>query len=416
VLEVLEGGPLVLRVTLEYKGEKDIDIGADNGFTNAHITPRANWKIRPVAGFFSGRPSGRHKLSPGDKWSEVHYLHQQFCGVAKGKVTLEVSWRVREPGEKGKEIARPVTKLEVDIPAATEERLRALRRRLADKLDQATRTEEERRTNIREVVDYLRDTKHAGLAPVVWRLIEATPDACPMTDFLQLVYAAEDKGVVNRRLVKLACDPNYPGLGSIFWYWRWEPAPPKPETDDDKLLKKFFCDQGREEGRKEKVRLSAEEIEPLLKSENVWIRTLTGVTFPDQRGKEWTERLLRDLRESQQPLPDKLFARLLADLDDDDFAVRQKATEELQRHGERVQAQVARALQGQPSPEAKGRLKHVLDAIAKGPPPIVRTTLSQLGQAKNDQARVILRVLAEGQTDSWASKEAKAALQRQSKP
>src|SRR5262249_21006365 len=151
-----------------------------------------------------------------------------------------------------------------------------------------------------------------------------------------------DTGLANRRLIKLACDPNYPEVYAIFGYWRGE-----------------------------KFTLSAEEMALLLKSENVWIRALTCVTFPDQCGKEWTERLLRDLRESQQPMPDKLFARLLPNLDDDDFAVRQQATEELQRHGERVRTQLAKALQGQPSPEVKDRLKRVLEEIAKEPPRIV---------------------------------------------
>src|SRR5262249_26901014 len=155
--------------------------------------------------------------------------------------------------------------------------------------------------------NYLEHTNHPGLSPVLWRLIESFPGEGAIDPFLPKLYATEDTGLANRRLIKLACDPNYPEVYAIFGYWRGE-----------------------------KFTLSAEEMALLLKSENVWIRALTCVTFPDQCGKEWTERLLRDLRESQQPMPDKLFARLLPNLDDDDFAVRQQATEELQRHGERV--------------------------------------------------------------------------------
>jgi hypothetical protein len=129
--------------------------------------------------------------------------------------------------------------------------------------------------------------------------------------------------------------------------------------------------------------------------------------LPDHCGKEWTERLLRDLR---QPLPTEVLARLLSELDSDDFAVREKATRELVQHGERVQAQLRKALQDRPSPEAKRRIQLALDAIAEGPPPIVRTTLNLLVTEDTLQAAALLRTLADGPADWWATKEAKTIL------
>jgi hypothetical protein len=415
----MEGGPLVLEVSLEYKGNTDVDIRMDGRRTNSHIDSHAKWRSRIRLGAFHRGGSGQQKLSPGDRLSEILYAHQQFCDLVKGKAVLEVSWRIFEPTEEGKVIARPTTRVEVDLLPATEDRLRALCGRLLAKLDQPARTEEERRQRVDEVLDYLQNTNHTGLVPVLWRLLESAPDACPMTDFLQQIYAgARDKSAVNRRLVKLACDPDYPGQGRIFAYWRWEPPPPAAKGDDKEMQKfaKMFCDFDRQEEHWERVTLSAEEVAPLLRCKSVWIRAMTSVTFPDQCDRAWTEQLFRDLRESQQPLPEKLFARLLADLDDDDFTVRQQATEDLERHGDRVQAQISKALQGQPSPEVKDRLKRVLEESAKGPPRIVRVTLPQLEHANTAPSRAILRVLAEGQTDSWATREAKAALQRLSKP
>jgi hypothetical protein len=416
VVEALEGGPLVLLVTLDYKGNKEIVIRSANWWNNSHVEPQAKWRYRIVGALHIGQPYGRRKLSPGDQLCEVHYLHHQYCDIAQGKVSFEVTWRIVEPGEEGKEIACPTERLEADVLPLTEARLRALCQCLETKLEQAPATGEERRKRVREVVNYLRDMNRAGLTPVLWRLIESFADVAPISDYLPLLYdAAQDKRSVNRRLVKLASNPEYPEFGSIFSYWRRQPVPGKPDPEDEKLAKRF-CNFDPPGAAPETVTLSAEEIAPLLQSDNLWIRVWTHVTFPVHTNKEWTERLFRDLRESQQPLPEKVFARLLSDLDNDDFAVRQRATEELQRHGERARAQITQALQGQPSPEVRDRLKHVLEEIAKGPPRVIQVTLPQLENANTIQSRAILRVLAEGETDSWATREAKAALQRLSKP
>ena len=293
-------------------------VRAAKWWKNSGVSPRAKWKFRPRGRAIIGTLYGQHELSPGDKWSEVHYVHHAWRDIPKGKVVLEVSWPIYQPREDGKLIAKPRTKLEVDILPATKERVRALCQRLDKTLSRDDGTEEERLKRIREVVQYVKYTKHAGLAPVEWRLIESFPEASPVLAFIPLVYAAgEDKGAVNRRLVKLACDPDYPELDSIFWYWR-----------------------------REKMTLSADELGPSLRSENVWTRAMTCATFPRKCGTEWTERLYRDLREAQQPLPDKQFARLVADLDDDAFDVRERATRELMRHYDRVRAQLVKAVQG----------------------------------------------------------------------
>jgi hypothetical protein len=56
--------------------------------------------------------------------------------------------------------------------------------------------------------------------------------------------------------------------------------------------------------------------------------------------------------------------RLIAQLDDDDFQVRQTATEELKKIGLPAEAAVRRALAGSPSAEARQRLKDILATIA----------------------------------------------------
>jgi RNA polymerase sigma factor (sigma-70 family) len=110
------------------------------------------------------------------------------------------------------------------------------------------------------------------------------------------------------------------------------------------------------------------------------------------------------------------LARLIADLDNDRFAVREEATAELEKLGELAEPALVRALQGGPSLEARRRLDSLLERIAGRvhSPERLRTlraveVLEQIGTA---EAREVLGVLARGTPGAWLTQEAKAALER----
>src|SRR5262249_28501254 len=66
------------------------------------------------------------------------------------------------------------------------------------------------------------------------------------------------------------------------------------------------------------------------------------------------------LREGLRPVPSaeaKRLARLIADLDDDQFEVREKAAAELEKQGGAALAALREALDGRPSPEARRRIE-----------------------------------------------------------
>src|SRR5437899_7928536 len=64
------------------------------------------------------------------------------------------------------------------------------------------------------------------------------------------------------------------------------------------------------------------------------------------------------------PQPDaRYLAGLIADLGDARFAVRERATRELEGLGESVESVLRKALADSPSAEARSRIKHVLDAF-----------------------------------------------------
>jgi WD40 repeat protein len=112
----------------------------------------------------------------------------------------------------------------------------------------------------------------------------------------------------------------------------------------------------------------------------------------------------------------KEVARRLADLDDDDFDVREQASAWLEKQGETIEPTLRQALAARPSPEAERRLVALLRLL---PQPAetaegllaLRATAVLEGIGTEDACRQ-LRELAVGHPDALLTREAKAALQR----
>ena len=75
------------------------------------------------------------------------------------------------------------------------------------------------------------------------------------------------------------------------------------------------------------------------------------------------------LRERIRPAPPPAsdVARLVADLDNDDFAQRKKATAELAKRGRKVEAELRQAYEKQPSTEMRYRLEILLARLKDVP-------------------------------------------------
>ncbi len=115
------------------------------------------------------------------------------------------------------------------------------------------------------------------------------------------------------------------------------------------------------------------------------------------------------------PRPDaKLVARLIADLDSNDFSVRDKATEELSKLGDAAAPALQRALEGKPSLEMRRRLQQLLDQSRDWTAERLRAhrALQVLEHIGTRQAKEVLQTLAAGEPNAWRTKEAKGALHR----
>jgi hypothetical protein len=132
-----------------------------------------------------------------------------------------------------------------------------------------------------------------------------------------------------------------------------------------------------------------------------------------REGRAAADFLRRRLGEYTAPDPGRV-RQLLADLADGRFAVRQRATAELTRHGKFVEPAVRAALAGKHPLETRRRLEQVLAAITASGAGWLRgvrgvEALERMGTA---EAHRVLTDLADGPPRTWLTLEAQAALRR----
>jgi WD40 repeat protein len=111
----------------------------------------------------------------------------------------------------------------------------------------------------------------------------------------------------------------------------------------------------------------------------------------------------------------KRIDRLIADLDSDDFALREKATKELEELGESTEPALRKLLAGKPSAEVRQRAEALLEKLdlARSPDRLrgVRA-LEVLEHVGTEEAKELLKNLAKGAPEARQTREAKASLDR----
>jgi RNA polymerase sigma factor (sigma-70 family) len=110
----------------------------------------------------------------------------------------------------------------------------------------------------------------------------------------------------------------------------------------------------------------------------------------------------------------KDIARLVADLNADDFAARERATAGLEELGSVAEPALRDALDARPGPEARRRIEGLLKAVGQPAGERLRTlrALEAVERAGTAEARDLLRRLAGGAPRAWLTDEARAANER----
>jgi RNA polymerase sigma factor (sigma-70 family) len=114
----------------------------------------------------------------------------------------------------------------------------------------------------------------------------------------------------------------------------------------------------------------------------------------------------------------KRLARLIGELDNDAFEVREKAAAELEKLGGAALPALREALNGRPSPEARRRIEHLIekqeprDWASSGERLRAWRALEVLERAGTPEARRMLQALADGAPGASLTQDAKAVLSR----
>jgi RNA polymerase sigma factor (sigma-70 family) len=125
---------------------------------------------------------------------------------------------------------------------------------------------------------------------------------------------------------------------------------------------------------------------------------------------------LNDHLQPAAELDSKSVKQLIADLDSDEFAVRQKASKELEKYGPEVEPIFREVLAGNPSLEVRKRLQTLLDRsplpLSSGEPLRQARAVVILERIGSPEARQFLQKLVGGAAEARLTREAKAALER----
>jgi WD40 repeat protein len=127
--------------------------------------------------------------------------------------------------------------------------------------------------------------------------------------------------------------------------------------------------------------------------------------------------LKKQLRPRTERPDEKQIKQLIADLDSDDFATREKASKELEKRGEHAENNMREALAAGPSLEAKKRLERLLKPLGQDYPLTAKQqrdvrAVRVLEQVGTPEARKLLEALTKESPGWWVTQAATASLER----
>jgi hypothetical protein len=119
------------------------------------------------------------------------------------------------------------------------------------------------------------------------------------------------------------------------------------------------------------------------------------------------------------PTKTRRLARLIADLDSNQFDMRERAAKELANEGRSARPALLRALEGRPPLEVWRRVQDLLDQMTNLPASpeetVAERVVNLLERTNTSEGRDLLELLAAGAPDAWLTRTAKAALERAAK-
>lgn len=464
VVFALEDGPFVCKVILKNVSKRSLQY-ADDRFTEpAHCGVIAEWqtKKQPLIRLSIGYGMiGPFVASiPPEGASQMFYLHRSFCEVPPGDVSVQFGWDVyrtiRNPMKKAQakevlwqpEILDRLFSLERTqsvkvLPATKENVTRVLRALEADfarvALECKGRNDYHSRSDepAYDLVQTLGSCRHKEFVPLLLRAMDCLPGSHCRGELVGTVYDSFPTPAEGfNALANYLDSPRAAAAVEVFAYWkreqveheeskrRQEKLRNKPKIDTDS---KQFNDeqsmwailQSEEDAwrtckRHLDTRLTREQLGRLLAVKNVWIRALLYTNFPEMCPADWVAALRTDLRRITRP--PKRMQQLIAQLDDDSFEVRERASQELMDWRDSFAVYLWSVPKDKLSLEASHRLREVLRGLNRTElPPLPRRVLLHLAFCDKPEARQFLDILRTTEPENLITREAQNAFEKHQK-
>jgi hypothetical protein len=147
--------------------------------------------------------------------------------------------------------------------------------------------------------------------------------------------------------------------------------------------------------------------------QNTWVRAMLSAKFGDYLANRDHVQAKSAVIKAVWAEPTPEFARLLAQLGDDDFRVREAASKAMAALDEDAEPMICSALSKQQSAEVSERLRKALDSVVKwNPNPQSLRAVAAIGRIKSPEAKELLQALAEGPKDLRCSQLARDIIRR----
>jgi hypothetical protein len=457
VLHALEDGPFVCQVNLKNISKRPLEYATDYRDDGVECRVNASWRAKkePLMKVFAIHGMlgpYYHRLFPGESALHTFYLHQSFLEVPAGEVPVRFGWtvyRTRKTATKETDSHRVETlellfTLErtqtVKVLPATKENVAALLRKLEADFARAAKTVEGQKdyiwTNVdptQSFVKTLVGSRRKEFVPLLLRAVDRLPASDSRRQLVATVYESFDTPEKSFDVLADYLDSPCPAAAvEVFDYWDTQESNHKnserrqaelrekrkhsPDSErkqlEDLLLQNTRSEEEawRTSKRHPDTRLTEKQFERLFALKNVWVRALLYNHFPDRCSPAWVQTLLADFRQVAQP-PKRLL-KLLDQLDDDAFLVREQASKELAASRDAVIVYFWNISREKLSPEASRRLRQLMKGVVKPElPPLWRRSIAHFACSEKPHVGQMLETLRKGDPATLIAQTAQTAFE-----
>lgn len=433
--EALEEGPLVCTVTLKNLSKDTLVYYTWSSWNGGWCRIDAGWRERqtpPIrTSITHGNPGPyRRELGAGQTISQKIHFQKYYLSIPSGKAKLRFGWNLYRPNQdKETQSFKALETLfefeaqqTIDIKPATAENVAAALRAREAEFARVLDLDERDSSRTRCIgcewdrwLETINGCRHREFVPLLTRALGHMSYGYTTQQLISTIYESFD--TPDKCFAVLADHLSSPQPGAaegVLWHWvREEQEHESSKKRQEKLkaarvkssdkqkefesgfsleMTKLEEEAWQSSKRHFDIRLTKEQFARLLAIKDVWVRALLYAHFPDRCPNDWAETLCQDLKRLVRP-PEGI-AQLVAQLDDDNFRVRERATQELFDACRAFNRQLWEVREDKLSAEAIERLRSVRRRLENAKlPELWLTTINQLAWQREPHTKKMLDIL-----------------------